>query len=164
MTIRRSVSAGLVRAATALVLLGAACSSGSSSTGPAGDANIAGTWQFNWNSLQGVISGVAITCTSILNFAITQTGTTFSGVQALPNGNLTCNGGGQPLINATIGSETIVAGQVSGNNVSFRLGSVNGNHSGTVSGTSMTGTGTRNIPQTTGGTLILTGEWNAAKK
>lgn len=144
--------------------LGTAACGGDGVTDSDNTPSVVGTWQFNWNSLSGTYDGITVTCRSALNFTLSQTGTTFSGIEATPIGFISCDALGEEIINATVSDETIVNGQLNGTNVSFRLGSVNGNHTGTVSGTSMTGSGTWNIPQTVGGNLVLTGEWTAAKK
>lgn len=153
------------RASFALLALTLAACGGDSGTSPTPTptANVAGTWRFSWNSLNGTFQGTFVQCSAQLNMSLTQTANTFSGTQAAPLGRLTCSAGGVQVLDEPIGGETLVNGQINGTAISFRLGTVNGPHNGTIAGTSMSGNGTWNIPQTVGGVLVLNGEWTAVK-
>ncbi len=140
-----------------LALIAAGCQS--CMTGPA-EANIHGLWSFSWNNLTGSLQGVQVTCRAEVLFEMTEAGHTFSGTQGFPT-TMTCYGLGSMVLEQPIRGEKIVNGQVSGNAVTFRLRSANGPHTGTVSPLSMTGSGTWNVPQTGGDTLVLNGEWTA---
>lgn len=140
-----------------LALTAAGCES--CVTGPS-EANIHGTWSFAWNSLTGTLQGVEVTCRAEMLFNMTQSGNTFSGTQGFPT-TMTCYGLGSIVLEQPIQGETIVNGRVSANVVSFRLGSVNGPHSGNVGPLAMGGSGTWNVPRPGESTLLLTGEWTA---
>lgn len=112
---------------------------GGDATGPQ-NASVAGTWRFNYTGMNATVQGSTMSCTAgPLDFAITQNGTAFSGTQ-VGSGAIACTAPGQEPLNDMISGETIVGGQVSGSAVSFRLGSIAGQHTGTVAGGSMSGT------------------------
>lgn len=138
----------------------AACGS-DSPTGPS-DAQIAGVWRITWSNLTGSLEGTGVSCAWLANFNITQTGTTFSGVQTA-TGTLTCTAQGEGVVlSEQIDAETIVSGTIDGNSVTFRLGSIPSNHTGTVSGTSMSGMASWTF-QDLDFVLQLQGNWTAAK-
>lgn len=140
-----------------LVVVVAAC--GGDATGPK-NASVGGTWRFAF-TLSGTMSGVAVTCTvGGADFNLTQSGNTFSGVQ-VGTGTLTCTAPGTQAFNEQIAGETIVNGQINGNAVTFSLGSIPGQHSGSISGTSMSGTAQWNLPGAT--PIVLGGQFTAAK-
>lgn len=145
---------------TFLALAAAACG-GDSGTEPTPNANVAGDWRFSWANMSGAVSGASVTCTGVLDFTVTQTGSTFSGIQE-GTGRFICVSGGQTIVDEVVGGETLINGQINGTQVSFRLGTVPGAHSGIVSGTSMSGTGAWQF-DLGGTTLNLNGQWSAAK-
>ena len=82
-------------------------------------------------------AGVAlITCVAVAALPVSYT--TFSGVQT-GSGRLTCTLAGQPYVDTPFAGETIVNGQISGSQITFRLGTLTGQNTATVTGTSMTG-------------------------
>jgi hypothetical protein len=119
----------------ALVLVSAACSD---STGP--EADLTGTWRFNYFDMSGPYQGATLSCDiDTADFTITQTGSTFFGDQ-IGSARMTCTAFGQLVVDELIGGESIENGQVSGRNVTFRLGTISGQHSGRISGSSISGT------------------------
>jgi hypothetical protein len=59
----------------------------------------------------------------------------------------------------------VLNGQISGNEVSFDLGTANFHQEGTVTGSSMAGTATWTFDEGSAGTLgALTGNWTAIKE
>lgn len=110
----------------------------SDATGPSAP-NLAGTWRFVYSNMAGTVEGVTIACNIGADFTITQTGSAFSGVQVGP-ARMTCSALGQPVVDEIVSGETIVNGQATGASITFRLGSIQGQSSGTVNGTSMSGT------------------------
>ena len=131
------------------------------STGPS-NASLQGTWRFSYSNLTGAFQGATVTCGGgPFDFSITQTGSTFSGVQ-VSSARVTCSVQGTTVVDELIASETIVNGQISGSNVTFRLGSLAGQHSGTVTGTSMTGNAQWVFVEGNT-TLTLNGNFSAAK-
>jgi hypothetical protein len=142
-----------------LLPLFAACGD-DDSTGVQSDLN--GTWRFSINNMTGTTLGVNINCNvTAVDFTLTTTGNTFSGIQ-VGTGRITCTGGGQTVADQTFAGETIVSGQINGSQVTFRLGTINGQHTGTVSGTSMTGTAQWVL--TSGNfSVTLNGQFTAAK-
>ena len=100
-----------------VMVIVAGCGSGGGGSSP--PANIGGTWSGSWSSSVVAQSGsVAAT--------VSQSGTTFSGNISIGNSPCFSNG-------------TITGGIVSGNRVSWSATGI-GNFSGTVFGTSLTGT------------------------
>lgn len=132
---------------------------GDDSTGP--EENLNGTWRFTYSNMTGSFIGTNVTCNvTALDATLTVTGNTFSGIQQ-GSGSMTCNVGGQTQVFQLTGN-TIVDGQISGSTVTFRLGSVNGQHTATLSGTSMTGTAQWVITQGNA-SITLNGQFAAAK-
>ena len=136
-----------------MVALLSACSA-SDSTGPK-NANVSGSWGYTATNLTG--SGLSCSISNV-TMTVNQTGTTFSG--SYSSGTLNCGtlGGG----NFTGG--TVVTGTVSGNGVSFNFDTQDWNNTGTISGTSMSGTATMRVVLTGGQPLILTGNFSAIKR
>jgi hypothetical protein len=134
------------------------------SDGPtgAGSSTLNGSWRFTFTNMSGVVQEVTVTCTATsIDFRLTQSGNSFSGIQ-VGTGRITCSAQGDVIIDEPIDSETIVNGTINGANVSFRLGSVPGQHTGTRSGTSITGTATWEFTEE-GVTITLNGQFTAAK-
>ena len=133
---------------------------GDDSTEP--DLGLDGTWRFSYGNMTGSYIGINVTCNATaVDFTLTQTEDTFSGVQ-VGSGRVTCTGGGQTLVDNPVTNFTIVEGQINGNAVTFRLGLIAGQHTATVTGTSMSGTAQWIL---TSGNISVTvnGQFTAAK-
>jgi hypothetical protein len=143
-------------ALVAAVLALAACG-GSDSTGPS-DANVAGAWTLSASNM----SGQGVSCTlSGSNLSITQSGTTFSG--SYGPGTLTCVAGTQSVGSTVQG--TVVNGTVDGNAVAFDLDTQDFHHTGSVSGSSMSGTARWTFDFGGSiGVVVLNGNWAAARQ
>ena len=149
------------RLTLAFLLAAVAACGGDSSSGP-DTPSIAGTWRFSFSNMSGAFQGIPVSCNAAaLDFALSQSGTTFSGAQ-VGAGRLTCSAQGEIIVDDLIGLETIVGGTINGSNVSFRLGTFSSQHNGTVSGGSMSGTASWTI---TDGNLSLTlnGQFTAVR-
>lgn len=134
---------------------------GGDATGPR-QASVSGTWRFSYNSMAGTVQGVTVTCNvSALDFNLTQSGNTFSGIQ-VGTGNMSCSAPGVTPFSYSVVGETIVNGQITGSSISFRLGSVTGQNTAAVAGTSMSGTAQWVIP-VDNAALTLNGQFTAAK-
>lgn len=139
------------------VLSLAACSD---STGPS--ITLAGTWRFTYNNMSGSMEGVTVSCSvGSLDFDITRSGSTFSGVQ-VGSARLTCVALGEEIVDTLVGGESMVNGQVSGNTMSFRLGSISGQNIGTVSGSSISGSA-QWVFASGNTTFTLSGEFTAVR-
>ena len=138
---------------------------GGDSTGPSNTPpNVAGAWRFTWANMDATVDGETIVCTAIMDFNLNQSGATFSGVQTQTLGNMTCTILGEgTVLDEALGGETIINGQLTGQQVSFRLGTVDGTNTGTISGTSMTGNASWVFDLGGGTSVSLTGTWSAAK-
>lgn len=146
----------------AVGLLLAACG-GDSATGPGKTTQVAGTWRFTWTNMQANSNGVTLICTSTMDFKLTQSGVDFSGVQS-GVGRMTCTVSGEGVVvDDPISGETLISGKLNGDKVTFRLGSIEGPHSGTVTGTSMSGNATWTSLDEAGSAVSLTGTWTAAR-
>lgn len=134
---------------------------GDSSTGPR-QAQIGGEWRFLFQDMTGVLFGLVVVCeVGAADFVITQTGTSFSGIQ-VGQTTVACFVDGELASGGVIDSETIVGGQIDGAIVTFRLGSLEGLHQATVTGSSMIGTAQWTLSQE-GITVQLSGDFTAAK-
>jgi len=130
---------------------------GDDSTGPS--TNVAGTWTASLSNMSG--SGISCSSTSPTTITISQQSTTFSG--SYSGGELTCTGPGGTA-SEFIGSGTILNGTLNGNSVSMDLDTPDFHLTGTVSGSSMSGTAQWVIDfgQPTG-VVTLNGNWGAAR-
>jgi hypothetical protein len=133
-----------------------ACGDG---TGPA-EVNVTGIWTVTFSDL----SGGGFSCSSIAptTLTLTQTGETVSG--AYNGGEVACSGPNGSF-SFPAGSGDVVNGEVNGTTISFDLDSPEIHQSGTVTGSSMSGTATW---QTFFGTeteaVTLTGTWEADRQ
>jgi hypothetical protein len=95
------------------------------------------------------------------NLALTQTGTTFSG--SYSNAKLTCEVAGVQSVIGTYSGQ-VVNGLLSGDSVSFDFDTGAFTNTGTIAGSSMSGTATatKNVGGTIGN-VMLTGQWGATK-
>ncbi len=118
----------------ALVLAFAGCVS--DGTSPS-DVSIDGHWRFEFNMF-GADQGPASSCRVTMDFSITQTGNSFSGVQ-LGDASAPCSFNGV-ISTVAFSNGTIVDGHVSGRTITFDMGGYGVQHSGTVAGPSITGT------------------------
>jgi hypothetical protein len=126
------------------------------------DVDLNGTWRFSYTNMTGTYIGVTVSCSvTQVDFTLTRTGDTFSGVQ-VGSGRVTCNAAGQTLVDTDVSGETIVNGQISGSQLTFRLGSIPGQNTATISGTSMTGTAQWVLTQGNA-SVTLNGQFTAAK-
>ncbi len=139
----------------AFALALAAC--GGDSTG-ANTPSLTGTWRFAWN-MAGRYAGASYTCTiGYADFQLTQSGNTFSGVQAAPFFRK-CGPPGS-MVASPAYRETI-NGEIDGSAVTFTLHSGE-LQAGTLSGTSISGSAQWNWPSMEG-TVTLTGTFTAVK-
>jgi hypothetical protein len=142
-----------------LVLSSAACSD---STGPDTVA-LDGTWRFNYDDMTGSFQGTTFRCgLDTADFVITQSGDTFFGDQ-IGSARMTCTADGRSIVDELVGDETIENGQVSGRDVTFRLGSISGQHSGRVSGSSISGTA-RWVMSSGSASVTLNGRFDAERR
>ena len=126
------------------------------------ESNLNGTWRFSYNNMTGAVLGLTVACNvTAVDFNLTTSGTTFSGVQT-GTGRLTCTLAGQPYVDTPFAGETIVNGQISGSQITFRLGTLTGQNTATVTGTSMTGTAQFIVTQGNQ-SVTLNGQFTAAK-
>ena len=124
----------------------------SDSTGT--DADLNGTWRFTYTNLAGSYIGLNVQCTlGDVEFALTQSGDTFSGTQ-VGSEQLTCTAGGTTVADTELANFTIVNGQISGNSVTFQFGTVPGQNNATLSGDSSM-SGTTQLLITGGGTAQI---------
>lgn len=140
-----------------IALLGVLACGDDNGAGP-GSVNVTGTWSASLTNLSG--SGVSCSSTTPTQLTLDQTGTTFSG--SYNGGELFCSGpGGTGPV--PVGSGSVVNGTVSGSNLSFDLDTPDFHHTGTVSGSSMSGTAqwTMDVGLPLG-MVTLTGNWEAA--
>lgn len=127
---------------------------------PAGpsNANVAGTWTLTMSNLSG--EGVSCNLGST-PLTITQSGTTFSG--SYGPGAFTCSAGSQSSGVQVHG--TVVNGTIDGNAVTFDMDTQDFHQTGSVAGTSMSGTArwTFDLGGSTG-IVVLNGNWAAASQ
>jgi hypothetical protein len=134
-----------------LVLCAIACSD---STGPK-NANVGGSWTYAVTNLVG--GGLSCTAGGT-TVNITQSGNTFSG--SYNGGTLSCNSAGS----FSIGSGTVANGTVAQNAVSFAFDTQDWTNSGTLSGSSVSGTTTVRLVESTGQTVVLTGNFSMVRQ
>ncbi len=136
----------------------AACGGDDSGTGPVGSINVGGTWNLSVSNMSG--SGASCSTSDPIHATIRQTGSSFTGTYS--GGILGCLTPTESFSSA-IGSGAITNGEVTGNTISFDLGSY-GHHDGTISGNSMSGsaewTYQFGLPLNE---VSLTGGWSATK-
>jgi hypothetical protein len=139
------------------LVLGVSACGGDDATGPS-NADVAGAWTFNASNLSG--SGVSCNLSST-PLTLTSSGTTFSG--SYGPGTFTCVAGGQSVGGQIQG--TIVNGTIDGNAVAFDLDTQDFHQTGTVGGSSMSGTArwTFDLGGSTG-VVVLNGNWAAARQ
>lgn len=131
---------------------------GGDSTGPE-TPKVDGTWTVSLTNM----SGSGISCSwSGMTANLTQSGTSFSG--SYSGGTYTCTGGGES-ISGNVGSGSIINGSVNGNDVRFAIDTPDMPMTGTISGQSMSGTGTMRYDLGSPyGVITLSGSWGAARK
>jgi hypothetical protein len=136
----------------------AACG-GDDGPGP-GSANVEGTWNASLSNLTG--GGASCSTTTPIQLSLRQTGSTFTG--SYSSGVLTCTTPTESF-SASTGSGSVVNGQVSGDNVTFDLGTAAFHHTGLLEGTAMSGTAEWmydfGIPLEV---VALSGNWSATKQ
>ena len=141
-----------------LILVLTAC--GDDGTQPPQHTDISGSWTY---SVQNLSSPPGINCTVTgVQATITQSGGSFSGTTR--GGQWACQSPFGPLPPAALSAQTISAGMVDGNSVSFEIdGVLLFAHEGTVSGNSMSGTVTGTGSMDPVGDLTLSGSWTASR-
>lgn len=146
----------VVPLAMTVVLLGlAAC--GSDSTGPE-SPELDGRWTIAITNVSG--SGMSCSWTGG-SMNLVQSGDTFSG--SYSGGTLSCVGGGESM-SVPMGTGAVVNGTLNGDAVSFQLDSPDYPFSGSVSGSSMSGTcSLRYDLGQPYGVITLSGSWGAAR-
>jgi hypothetical protein len=128
----------------------------SDSTGPK-IAAVAGVWAYSTTNVQG--SGANCSSTGTI-LTLTQSGATFSGTYA--GGTLTCTTPLGPVVQQ-ITTGVVANGTVSESAVSFNLDTSDWTNTGSISGTTMTGTLVVRV--VIGGTsAVLTGSFTATKQ
>jgi hypothetical protein len=138
-----------------------ACSGEDGGTDPGSFANVNGSWSLSITNMTG--GGGSCSTSSPIQLTLNQSTTTFTGTYG-GGGVLSCTA---PFgsFSAATGSGSVVNGQVDGSEVSFDLGTANFHHSGTASGSSMSGTATWTFESGGAGTLgELSGSWTATKQ
>jgi hypothetical protein len=125
--------------------------------------NVNGSWTLSIVNMTG--GGATCSTSSPIQITLQQNTTTFSGSYG-GGGVITCTA---PFgsFSAVVGSGSVRNGQISGNVVSFDLGSTAFHQEGTVTGEVMQGTATWTFPASSGsaGTLgELTGGWTATRE
>jgi hypothetical protein len=137
-----------------------ACSDDDDPTGL--ETSLNGTWRFSYNNMTGTLLGIPVSCSAAaVDFNLTTTGTTFSGIQ-VGTATGSCTLAGQTT-QQVLSGETIVNGTISGSTITFRLGTLAGQNTATVTGTSMTGTA-QWIYALNNQTITLNGQFTAAKR
>jgi hypothetical protein len=141
--------------ATAVLIAAFAAACGDDATGPS-VPNVAGSWIY---AATNVTAG-SVTCSfTNVNMTLTQSGTSFSGTYS--GGLLSCTGPGG-TISEQIGGGPISAGTISGTTVTFDIDSSDWRNTGTIAGSSMTGTVVVRIV-VEGSTVTLTGNFSASR-
>lgn len=141
-----------------IALCGVAACGGGSNTEPPPAADVSGTWSAAVSNMTG--GAISCSSTGATQLTLTQTRNTFSGLYS--GGALTCSG---PRGNssAPVLSGSVKNGAVDGNNVSFDIDTPDSHFTGTVSGTSMSGTARWRIDfGPPNGVVTLDGNWEAA--
>jgi hypothetical protein len=144
---------------SALTAVTAAACGGDDGTGPTGSLNVAGTWSVSVSAMTGASASCGTS--SPIQVTLRQTGSTFTGSYA--DGILTCVTPTESF-SAAVGSGSVSNGTVTGTTVEFDLGP-DLHHSGTLKGTSMSGTAEWTydfgLPL---GQITLVGNWSATKQ
>ncbi len=155
-------SAGVL-AAAAIMLVIVGCGS-DSTTGPSEqNAQVGGLCSYNPDGLRRAGTGVSCFISNV-DLSLNQTGTTFTG--NANGGRINCMVDGQTVLDSSFGSQVVVNGTMSGNNVSFDIETPAWHHSGSVSvsGNRMSGTVTLTIDLGgTTGSVDIACNWRAAR-
>lgn len=124
------------------------------------DVDLSGSWTYNSPNLVGTLTGSAVTCSvSGMTLSLTQTGTAFSGTAA--GGTFTCFDGSTPRSQPI--AAVVANGQIDGKTVRFDFNAPNWRHTGTVSGSAMSGSVTLVLEDLVA-TVTLTGQWSSARR
>lgn len=149
-----------MRRSTILVsfLLLSACGGDDGPTAVA-DGELTGRWSYSANDLTG--SGLSCDMSGV-TATLNQTGATFTGTAQ--GGTVTCRMGSQSQQQA-LGTSNILNGQIAGSSVSFDIGTPDFHHTGTLDGSSMSGSVSFGFDfGAPFGVISLTGRWSAAKQ
>lgn len=143
----------------ALATVALAACGGDDGSGP-GSASVEGSWSASVSNMTG--GGATCSTTSPIQATLRQTGSTFTG--SYSSGVLTCTTPTESF-SASTGSGPVINGQVSGENVTFDLGTPAFHHTGILEGTAMSGTAEWlydfGNPL---GVVTLSGNWSATKQ
>ena len=149
-----------MRRFSVIAFCGVVACGGGDNTEPPPAADVSGTWSASVSNMTG--GAISCSSTGATQLTLNQTRDTFSG--AYEGGELTCSGP-RGALSASVLSGSLRNGTVDGNNVSFDIDTPDSHFSGTVSGTSMFGTGRWRIDfGTPNGVVTLDGNWEAAKQ
>lgn len=119
--------------------------------------DVAGSWTYAATSL----TGSGITCSfRHVPMTLAQNGTTFSG--AYSGGVFACSGPGGSISEQVAGG-AVASGTIDGNSVEFDIDSPDWRNTGTISGSSMSGTVVVRASDGTT-TITLTGDFTASKQ
>jgi hypothetical protein len=132
-------------------------------TGIGGGTGTGGTVQLNGNWLYSSanLTSSPVTCsTSGTTLQLTQNGSTVTGTYS--GGTITCSAGAGAQTLA-IASGTVAGGALTGSSIAFDLDTSAWHSTGSVNGTTMSGTATLRV-QVNGTSYTLTGTWTAAKQ
>ena len=146
----------------ALIIVAFAACSGDSMTGPGGNGppSVAGDWTYAATNMVGNLSGFSIVCSfSNVPMSITQSGSTFSG--RTTGGDFVCSSAGI-TDGGIFGDRIVVNGELSGGDVEFDFDGPDWHHTGTITGSSMSGTAIA-ILEISSGSVVLRGNWSAAR-
>jgi len=146
-----------LRSALAVSLLLAGC--GGDNTSPSGNVNVSGTWLLSLSNF----SGGGLSCSgSGVQLGLSQSSTVFTGTHV--GGTLTCLANGQ-TVSGQLAQGTILNGTVAGSTINFDVDTPDSHFTGTVTGNSMSGTGTdKEDFGAPVGVIVLTGSWGATKQ
>ena len=140
-----------------LLLLAAACGGGDDLAGPT-HADVGGAWRIKFSNM----SGTGATCnTNSADLTLTHSSATAFGGTYGPV-IVTCVAGADEFSGTFQG--TVVNGTVNGSSVAFDLDTPDVHQTGTVSGSSMSGSAHWIVNAPGGGTLTGSGTWSATKQ
>jgi hypothetical protein len=124
---------------------------------PGSTANVAGTWTFTISNL----TGGGVTCNlADTPMTLTQSGTAFSGTYG--PGSLSCTG--PSGLQSGLVQGYVIHGTVNGLTVAFDLDTPDAHHTGTSTGSLMSGTATYRVSDGSGAIVILSGSWSASRQ
>jgi hypothetical protein len=120
-------------------------------------SDLSGSWKYTATNLT---SGDVTCGFSNVNISLTQSGATFSGTTA--GGTITCSSAGQTFVDG-LGGDIVANGTIAGNSVQFDIGTPDLHHTGTMSGSSISGTLTVRVA-VTNGTVTMVGPFSMVRQ